>query len=113
GPPAARRTDLGQRAVHAVGLDIGHRRTRSRRPGDRPGEDRGRGDDDRLAANRARRLDLLHAGWIFCTPNTLTETTEEHLPRTQRARAERAGHRASPVRVVSVSRKASSTTARS
>jgi hypothetical protein len=51
-------------------------------------------------------LQTIHAGWIFCSPNTLTETTEEHLPRTQRVRAERAGHTASPVRVVSVSRKA-------
>lgn len=47
-------------------------------------------------------LQTVHAGWIFCSPNTLTDTTEEHLPRTQRVRAERAGHTASPVRVVSV-----------
>ncbi|MEU8632531.1 hypothetical protein AB0C38_10210 [Amycolatopsis sp. NPDC048633] len=57
-------------------------------------------------------LQTVHAGWIFCTPNTLTETTEEHLPRTQRVRAERAGYRASPVRVVSVSRRSSPTAAR-
>ncbi|MEV7038357.1 hypothetical protein [Amycolatopsis sp. NPDC051061] len=58
-------------------------------------------------------LQTVHAGWIFCTPNTLTETSEEHLPRTQRVRAERAGYRASPVRVVSVSRKTTPVAARS
>ncbi|WP_285480213.1 hypothetical protein [Amycolatopsis sp. NBRC 101858] len=57
-------------------------------------------------------LRTVHAGWIFCTPNTLTETTEEHLPRTQRARAQRAGISPSPVRVVSVSRTATSKPAR-
>ncbi len=56
-------------------------------------------------------LQTVHAGWIFCTPNTLTETAEEHLPRTQRVRAERAGYSAAPVRVVSVSRKTSSRSA--
>ncbi|NBH06040.1 hypothetical protein [Amycolatopsis sp. SID8362] len=57
-------------------------------------------------------LQTVHAGWIFSNPNNLTETTEEHLPRTQRIRAERAGHRASPVRVVSISRKPSSRSVR-
>ncbi len=56
-------------------------------------------------------LQTVHAGWIFCTPNTLTESAEEHLPRTQRVRAERAGHSAAPVRVVSVSRKTPSRSA--
>ncbi|SEF37151.1 hypothetical protein SAMN05421837_112264 [Amycolatopsis pretoriensis] len=53
-------------------------------------------------------LQTVHAGWIFCSPNTLTDTTEEHLPRTQRVRAERAGHTTSPVRVVSVRHRTSS-----
>src|SRR3569833_2422383 len=80
-----------------------------------PGPD-GRVSDPASIAAAETTIDWLqtvHAGWIFCTPNTLTETTEEHLPRTQRARAERAGHHASPVRVVSVRWKASPTPARS
>jgi hypothetical protein len=64
-------------------------------------------DPQRTAAAKTTLdwLQTVHAAWIFCTPNTLAETTEEHLPRTQRVRAERAGHNATPVRVVSVSRK--------
>ena len=64
-------------------------------------------DPTRLAAARStiEWLQTVHAGWIFCLPNTLTEMTEEHLPRTQRIRAERAGHHAAPVRVVSMSRR--------
>lgn len=57
-------------------------------------------------------LQTIHAGWIFCSPNTLTEATEEHLPRTQRLRSERAGHSASPVRVVSVRHRAASKSAK-
>ncbi|MGW5715289.1 hypothetical protein ACWEVP_03920 [Amycolatopsis sp. NPDC003865] len=57
-------------------------------------------------------LQTVHAGWIFCSPNTLTDTAEEHLPRTQRVRAERAGHTTSPVRVVSVRHRTSSKSAR-
>lgn len=61
----------------------------------------------RLAAAQStiEWLQTVHAGWIYCLPNTLTETTEEHLPRMLRIRAERAGHHAAPVRVVSVSRR--------
>ncbi|WP_284745978.1 hypothetical protein [Amycolatopsis sp. RTGN1] len=64
-------------------------------------------DPRRIAAAKTTLewLQTVHAAWIFCTPNALAETTEEHLPRTQRIRAERVGHNATPVRVVSVSRK--------
>ena len=55
-----------------------------------------------LAESTLSWLPTVHAGWIFCSPSTLTDTHEEHLPRTQRVRAERAGYAASPVRVVSV-----------
>ncbi|GAA4554273.1 hypothetical protein [Amycolatopsis samaneae] len=47
-------------------------------------------------------LRVAHAGWVFCQPNAFTDVTEQHLPKTARRRAERAGHVASPVRVVSV-----------
>src|SRR5207247_2656043 len=61
-------------------------------------------DPARLAAAEStiEWLQTVHAGWIFCLPNALAETSEEHLPRTQRVRAERAGHSTAPVRVVSV-----------
>lgn len=49
-------------------------------------------------------LPVVIAAWLFCRPNSFTVAEDEHLPRTMRRRAERAGLETSPVRVVSVSR---------
>ncbi|MFD8493296.1 hypothetical protein [Amycolatopsis sp. NPDC059657] len=50
-------------------------------------------------------LRVVHAGWIFCQPNTFTDVAEQPLRRTMRRRAEQAGLAPSTVRVVSVSQK--------
>jgi len=56
------------------------------------------------AQSTASWLSVVIAAWLFCQPNSFTVAEDEHLPRTLRRRAERAGLDASPVRVVSVSR---------
>lgn len=67
-------------------------------------------DPTKLAAAKTTIdwLRVVHAGWIFCQPNGFIEVSEEHLPKTLRKRSARAGHSTDSVRVLSVSRKASS-----
>ncbi len=64
------------------------------------------------AKTTASWLPVVIAAWLFCKPNSFTVAEDEHLPRTMRCRAERAGLEASPVRVVSVSRVSQRSTAR-
>jgi hypothetical protein len=57
--------------------------------GSEPGD--GRTIDPTALAAATTTIDWLrvvHAGWIFCQPNTFTDITEQHLPRTLRKRAQ-------------------------
>lgn len=45
---------------------------------------------------------IVRAAWLLMTQDGVTDVAEEHLPRSVRRRADRAGHNSSPVRVVRI-----------
>jgi hypothetical protein len=62
------------------------------------------GDDPTFCVSTQEWTQTLRAAWLLTQQRTLAPVTEQHAPRSDRRRAERAGRTLPPVRVVSIHR---------